>query len=194
MLFACIAVETHPIGGITFFYIFSYILSYEREFLWFKNVKGFLLAAAGLLAGALMYYALHHQEIGNTASVMLGKSQDLQDKNFLAAHFWGRNSYAYRYFPELILFATSFIAHFAYYRKKDFFFPLTVVMLVISTFVFRRGNPHYALFIYPAFLLLTVHTTAAINAKYQPLRWLVIGWLLLMLPQYLLSGMAQCAW
>lgn len=185
MLIACAAVETHPIGGITFFYILAYVLCHERKILFLQDWKALLQAGAGLTAGFIIYLALHHQEFGQAAGVLLGKSQDLQDRNFLAAHFWGRDSFRFRYLPELALFAAAFIAHFIIYRKKDFYFPLTVMLLVLSTFIFRRGNPHYAVFVYPAFLMLTVHVFGRKRPGYFRPEYLLTAWLLFMLPQYL---------
>jgi hypothetical protein len=175
---ACAAVETHPIGGITFLYILSYVLCYEREFLF--NPLKWISSIFGLLLGAGLYFGLHHQDLGSLSTVM--SSHETPKTNFLAAHFWGRHSYFFRYLPELLLFITAFIMHFFIYRKKDFFFPFIVVMMILSTYIFKRGNAHYALFAYPAFLLLTVHTVAGMRIK---LVYLVTFWILLMLPQYL---------
>jgi hypothetical protein len=183
ILSACIAIETHPIGGITLLYILSYTLCYDRKF--FVSKKAILMAALALIIGILMYVSLHYTELGKLAFLVTKAQESHQSSNFLAAHFWGRGSYPYRYLPELLLFATAFIMHFIIYRKKDFFFPLTVLLMIISPFIFKRGNFHYAIFTYPAFLMLTVHAFAGIQQKRFHLYFLLVGWLLLLLPQYL---------
>ncbi len=179
---ACVAVETHPIGGICFFYLLGYSIFYERDLLLFKDWRGVLSCSAGLLCGLGLYFALHHEGLGSLGSVLLSKTEG-GSSNFLAAHFRGRNSFPWRYWPELLLFILAFAGNFAIYGRKRLFLPVLATLLVLSSFVFKRGNFHYAVFAYPAFLMLLVDSFAGV--KFLKLRHLVALWLLLMLPQYL---------
>lgn len=185
MLIACVAVETHPIGLIAFFYLAAYVIFYDRELLLFKNKRSVLWTLAGVATGSVLYFILHGSELKNLSSSIEAGTNVSGYSNFLAVHFWGRTNFRFRYWPELAMFISAFFLHFAVFRKKYLFFPVMAIFVVLSSFILKRANCNYAVFAYPAFLLLTVHAFGGLKIKFFDVRLLVAGWLFLMLPQYL---------
>ncbi len=177
---ACIAVETHPVGICGICYPAAYLLCCRREVFDLRHPGAFLRMAAGGLCGILLYLLLHWSTLAELLPVLSNATSGRS--NFLYAHFFGRSSYPWRYLPELLLFAAAFAGHFLVFGRRKFFFPLTVLLFLLFSFLIARGNFHYALFAYPAFLLLTVNLVDRLDRAVPVL--LALGWLLLMLPQY----------
>ncbi|MBN2640480.1 MAG: hypothetical protein JXR78_02385 [Victivallales bacterium] len=182
MLSACVAVETHPIGVITFFYLASYVFCFEQDILFLRKKKELGQIAAGVFCGIVIYLLLHYNNLsGLQATLNSGTSSG--PSNFLAAHFWGRSSYWFRFIPELVIFIAAYGFHFVFFKKEKIFFPLTALMILVSSFLLRRGNFHYAVFAYPAFLMLAVNT---FSRPVHGMKLLLLLWMLLMIPQYAL--------
>lgn len=183
-LCVCICMETHPIGVLVSAYLLASVLTDRSLF----NKKQILLLFAGGLAGTLVYfliYGIHFSEL----TEMLQYATGAKD-NFLYMHFAGRKSFPQRFLPELILFSVSgFIVAADCIRRKKLSFPLTAsILLVGESFIVRRGNFHYALFCYPAFIFLMTEACAVLENRYPRFRkipWCLIGFFLLMFPQYL---------
>jgi hypothetical protein len=180
-LAACIAIETHPIGGLVFGYLATYAYIFDKELLRLENPRGILGLIAGGLLGLCGYLGLHYNELANLRT-MFGALPE--SSNFLYAHFFGRSSFPWRYWPDLFIFITAGgVAVYRGFKRRQITFPLLASLLLIAgSFVFRRSNFHYALFCYPAFLMLAIES-------FGSLRWKNISWLLLIflgfqLPQY----------
>ena len=182
-LTACIAVETHPIGITAFCYLGAWLLCFDRECLTQTGWRRSAALIAGCLCGTALYLFLHHDELG--ALRAMGANAE-SGGNFLVAHFFGRASFPWRYWPDLALFAIALAGHFRVFGYRKPFFLLTVMFLIGVSLILRRGNFHYALFCYPAFLLLTVNLAGHLGDKILLAVWL--GWIGLMLPQYLYLG------
>ncbi len=182
-LTACIAVETHPIGITAFCYLGAWLLCFDRACLTPAGCRRGIALVAGGLCGAAVYFILHHGELG--ALRAMGASAE-GGGNFLIAHFFGRASFPWRYWPDLALFVAALIGHFCVFGRRKSFFLVTIVFLIGVSLLLRRGNFHYALFCYPAFLLLTVNLAGCLGEKVLLAVW--IGWIGLMLPQYLYLG------
>ncbi|MBE6371567.1 MAG: hypothetical protein E7055_05785 [Lentisphaerae bacterium] len=181
VLVLCLAVETHPIGIMGGCYLAAYAASYDRELFRLKNWKALLRIAAGGFAGFGFYLLMHHSELFNISDL----SQVLDaPSNFLYMHFFGRGHFPWRYWPDLFLFAAAaiWIVH-SCLRDKKLSFPLNAsVFLLLASFLIRRGNFHYALFCYPAFLMLAEEAFGKLNVKKIPL--LLLFWIGLQLPQF----------
>ncbi|MEI6972017.1 MAG: hypothetical protein WCL44_10935 [bacterium] len=181
ILVACVAVETHPIGITAFCYLGAYLLACRREVLldW-KRPRALLLMIAGGLCGVALYVGLHHSELASMGAMVQNATRERG--NFLYMHFFGRGSLPWRYLPELLLFVAALVAHFIVFRRRKAFFPIAVAMLLACSMLIRRGNFHYALFAYPAFLLLTANVAGRLSRALPAL--LAVGWLVLMVPQF----------
>lgn len=180
-LAACIAIETHPIGGLAFGYLAAYVYIFDKELLRLENRKGLLWLAAGGLVGFCGYLGLHYNEISHLRG-MFGALPE--SSNFLYAHFFGRNSFPWRYWPDMFIFIAA--GGFAVYRgvlRRQITFPLLASLLLIAeSFVFRRSNFHYALFCYPAFLMLAVESFG--NLRWKNISLLLLVFMCFQLPQY----------
>lgn len=180
-LAACIAIETHPIGGLVFGYLAAYAYIFDKELFRLENRKGLLGLIAGGLLGLCGYLGLHCNELSHLRG-MFGALPE--SSNFLYAHFFGRNSFPWRYWPDLFIFiaAGGFAVYRGYIQRKVSFPLLASLLLIAGSFVFRRSNFHYALFCYPAFLMLAVESFG--NLRWKNISWLLLVFMCFQLPQY----------
>jgi len=180
-LAACIAIETHPIGGLVFGYMAAYAYIFDKELLRLKKQKGMLPLIAGGLLGLCGYVGLHFNELSNLRAMFDALPES---SNFLYEHFFGRNSFRWRYWPDLFIFIAA--GGWAIYRsskRRQMTFPLLAsLFLVAGSFAFRRSNFHYALFCYPAFLMLAVESFGSL--RWKNISWLLFFFLGVLLPQY----------
>lgn len=149
---ACLAIETHPIGGVSFFYLFSYWLCYQRDLIWKKRF--WFQCLAGLFIGGGLYTVLHFSELNHFSDIyptIKGASHD----NFIYAFFY--QNQAWQYIEDLVFFSLALLVYFLRINQKRMYFLILLCCVMLSSFVFRRANPHYAIFFYPALFLFAIH-------------------------------------
>ena len=182
LLTLCLAVETHPIGILGGCYLAAWTVVYDRDLLRLKNLSGLFRLIAGGMAGFGIYLLLHASELRNFGAMLnsIGPQE-----NFLTMHFFGREHFAWRYWPDLLIFSAA--AVWGVIRlvsdKKCSFALASTFFLLAGSLVIRRGNFHYALFCYPAFLMLAWETFGRFELKKIPL--ILALWAGLQLPQFL---------
>ncbi len=183
MVMAWISLETHPIGAVVFFLMAAVFWARQSRHIppLPKFPRILTLSLGGFAVGALYYVVLYPANLSQLPSILVQGNQmgDHSTQNFLFDYFF--HSKYHRHFIEFVLFL---VCAFEFFRKKIFkndplVLPLTVSLLLF-TFIFRRPMYHYALYFYPAFLLML--------AKVFEVRWsltlLTLGLLGLLLPQY----------
>ncbi|MBO4648306.1 MAG: hypothetical protein J5806_09140 [Lentisphaeria bacterium] len=182
LLTLCLAVETHPIGILGGCYLAAWTVVYDRDLLRLKDPSGLFRLIAGGLAGLGIYLLLHASELRNFGTML--DSMDAP-ANFLLMHFFGREHFAWRYWPDLALFLAAAVWSLIRLAvdKKNSFALASTLFLLAGSLVIRRGNFHYALFCYPAFLMLAGETFGHFELKRIPL--LLVLWAGLQLPQFL---------
>lgn len=181
VLILCLAIETHPIGILGICYLAAYTAVYDQELIQMKNWNALLRIAAGGIAGIGFYLLLHHAELIHLKDLF----QVLDaSSNFLYMHFFGRGHFPWRYWPDLLLFLAAAVwTGQKCRREKKWSFPLIAVFfLLVASFVIRRGNFHYALFCYPAFLMLVLEAFGSLNFKKISL--LLVFWAGFQMPQF----------
>jgi hypothetical protein len=182
MVIACVAIESHPMGLIVFFYIAAY--SIFRTFPASPQKKPafkFPAIGAGLLVGCFYFAWLHWNSLSNYFSIASHYDYSFENKihNFLFDYFF-ETKYL-RHIPELVLILVGLIFYFT--RKihlSDRFMGAFVLGVVVFSLLLKRPNFHYAIFCYPAFLLLILRM-AEIT---WDLRKTMLGLLFLLVPQY----------
>lgn len=154
--FSVVALEIHPVGVVVFFFMASVtaarLISGEaRELRWFRPLVWFTI---GLGAGSLYYLSLHAAHLGSLPMVLsLGNTGASEVNNILFEYFF-KTKYL-RHIPELmaVVACAVFFVHKRYHRE-DPLVPVFFVASLVFTLVIRRPNFMYAIYVYPAFLLL----------------------------------------
>ncbi|HVZ80628.1 MAG TPA: hypothetical protein VHE12_07495 [bacterium] len=181
-----LAAETHPTGGVV---ALSYVLAVVfggREFLghWLK--KPWSVVGPILLGGVLSvaYFVwLHADVLARLPSFLLQSNSPRggQFPNLLFVYFF--QTKFLRHLPELAVFL---VAVFFYFKKglarSNLFLTALFGLSFLLSLILRHPNFHYAIFCFPAFLLLTLQMAERLGRT----GWLLIGWLVLLAPQYLM--------
>jgi len=180
-LAAILAVENHPIGCVAFLYMAALALARLKPGLERKRViAGTLLLGVGAMLGVVVYVALHYKSLGAAAgSVAYNVRASFGIPNFLY-HYYFKTKYL-RHVPELVITVAAFALYLARRFWRDDRFPLLAALaLAASSFLIRRANFHYAVFAYPAFVLLWVY----VGERWRRPTALLGLVLVLLLPQY----------
>lgn len=178
-IISVIALETHIMGGlIAGIYVLAYLLT---RCLNKENFSAWCLYSLGIIVGSIYYLAFHFNELSHLIPIILHSRETDQviSPNLLYDYFF-KTKYL-RHIPELILILISlfiFITKKLYKHEK--FVPILLFLLLCSTIIIGRTNHHYALYIYPAFILLIVITAQYIRHAYLS----VLLIFMLVLPQY----------
>lgn len=179
---AMIACETHPAGVFVLAYVAS-IAAYE----WvevepglrplFRRCWAFI---PGCLVGLTYYFVMHYQFLSAGREAMAGYHVfDGEVKNILFAYYF--KSKMLRHIPELVLIGVAawvFISRSIYAKEK--FAGIFALVMVVTSFIVPYPNAHYALYFYPAFILLVLVTFERIGRLNLVLALL----LALLVPQY----------
>jgi len=157
ILLAMIALETHPVGAISFFWVLATFADQKNRLYVKKQAKRVIIHSFfGLVLGLLIYLSLHYKHVHLLSEMPRGVGSLMQPKyNFLYVHFF-MTKYL-RHLPELILITGVLVFYIAkgYYRQTPFIFALITAM-IMYIIVINRPNPQYAVLVYPPFLLLLI--------------------------------------
>ena len=175
---AILAGETHPYGAVSFMYILGYCVLlvprlWPQPKLLIKNVVVFL---SGMALGIGYYLLLH--------GVYLSQAESLDGRiggNVIWAYLFGFR-FSWRHLPEALIWMVALGSFLAAQRwKTDRFLLPFLVLTILFSVIFPRGNFHYMIYLYPPLILLILT-----EAKHRKLtNWLVLGLLLFLLPQYI---------
>jgi hypothetical protein len=177
---AVLAFETHPMGAMGAFYVAAGVVSEwlaggeaRQSLKW--RVADLLL---GGLLGAGVYVGLHWAHWPKLAGLVSG-ANPTPPGAFLYEYFF-RTKYL-RHLPELALIATALVAFGARgaWRRHAFASGL-LALTALSLLFLRRSNFHYAIYVYPAFLVVGVAVLALPNR----LGLGAVALAALLLPQY----------
>lgn len=179
-----LAAETHPTGGIiSAFYIgaaFAVDAELRRKWMehpWRKGAWFFL----GLAISATYFSWLHWDILLRLPAFLLANNKAAKGmvSNLLFAYFF--ETKFFRHVPELGVFLAAGILYFKrkLFRTEPFLNALLAFSLLFSL-VLRHPNFHYALYCYPAFLLICLRVAEDLRG----MGWLMAGWGLLLVPQY----------
>jgi hypothetical protein len=114
--------------------------------------RALLLLAAGLLLGAAGYAALHGRHLGKLVAVVTANNPG-SPGGYLGDYFF-KTRYL-RHLPELALIVAGAIVFLVRGGPRRYpFVAWLLAVTVLSLCVFRRPNFHYALYPYPAFVLV----------------------------------------
>jgi hypothetical protein len=183
MAVAWIGLETHPIGAVAFFLMAAAFWAPRPLHLppRPKISRIWILSSAGFGLGALYYLLLHSDGLAQLPQSLLSQNQlsGQSVQNFMFDYFF--HSKYHRHLLELALLV---FCAWEFFRYKIFLKDPLIITLSISlllfTLIFRRPQYHYALYFYPAFLLIVARV---FEARWN-LRWMVWGFLAALLPQY----------
>ena len=180
VLTACVAVESHPMGIMAFFYVAAAALSGGR----WRNIlkrRSLIELLSGFLLGAAYYLWLHGTALaGLGQTVAEGNTQVGRTLNNYLYDYFFKTKYL-RHLPELgLILAGVFLYGKNRFWKDNSFAWILFWVTVVSTLLLSRPNFHYALYAYPAFLLLIL----VVAEKKERLKAGLVLFLLLLLPQY----------
>jgi hypothetical protein len=184
MLMAWLSIESHPVGLITFFYLAALFFSSQSLIHSFIENKTSVLVKTliGFLIGAGGFYLFHQEALGQLPSLLQQKNipHDLKAYGPLYSYFF--ETKYFRHLPELALLGIALFLFFkkGLYRRENFTLIFFIFIAVGAVFI-RRPNFHYALFFYPALLILLLRTSEAMGR----LKVTFLFFLLLLLSQYL---------
>jgi hypothetical protein len=177
---AVLALEIHPMGMMAFVYMAAYLAAWPERLT--SSLRRLVSTAAwlglGLAVGVGYYLALHWQGLAGVGQVLdRATATDVDVNNYLYNYFL-KTKY-YRHLPELALFVAALVV---YWRKgwfrDDRFVGLFVGAVVLSSLLVRRPNFLYAVYAYPAFLLLAVYVAHRFGVR-RLLVGATVGFLLL---------------
>ena len=182
-LCATAAVENHPMGVMSLLYILALGMSQARTLLADRKTlarrAGFFFLGLGI--GAAGYLCLHGRFVHYVSEVFRKENlgQGARVGNFLVEYFL-RTKY-YRHLPELVLILASLGVFLAHRRYRQRPFPLILLGVMLgSTILIRHPSFHYAVYVYPAFLLIVM---SAFPSPRQ-LAGALLTAMILLVPQY----------
>ncbi len=178
----CMAVETHPMGIITGFYILSYIVAERKLFFgkpqqWRKALGPLIM---GLILGIGYYLALHAHVLNleRLEKTLLDNRNNAKElPNYLITYF--AQTEWYLHFWEFFLMLGTVIWYLVKkgWRQNNFV-GWFLIFMIISTFVTGRPNRVYMVFIFPAFHLMLLFM-AEQSGKLKAITYLLLGIFLL---------------
>jgi hypothetical protein len=179
---AMVALEIHPVGVAVFFFIGSavaagWVSGGEPAVPWRRAAPRF---AAGVAAGCAYYVALHASFLGLLPAALARGNLDGSERSNILFEYFFKTRYL-RHIPELIAIAGC--AVYAAWKRpvRDTpFVPVFFLAAILFVLAVRRPNFMYAIYLYPAFLLLLLRVFEGRGRL-----GLAVGLLLLyLLPQY----------
>ncbi|BAP57180.1 hypothetical protein THII_2883 [Thioploca ingrica] len=161
ILFAFIAIETHPIGSISLFINLAVLLekNYQEDII--KNWQRILLKVTLALLISLSVYLYFHYDYLYKITAIKAASQPFLDVFIYKYYFL---STYYRTFPELVLILISvyFYISKGLYKTNSILLHLFIAVIIFSLLI-GRGNVAYAVLLYPIFWLLIFSLFIHIN-------------------------------
>jgi hypothetical protein len=186
MLIAWMALESHPIGIMAFFYIGAVFLAspdLRRDFRE-RPLSNSMRSSLGFLLGALGFALLHYEVLSRLPGLLAQKNLPVQINSYGPLFEYFFLTKYLRHLPELLLIAAALVLFFKKkIFKQDRFTCFFLISIGVAILLIRRPNFHYALFFYPPFLLLFL--TTAESLKRLPI--ILLSLWLFMMPQYLLA-------
>lgn len=174
----CMAVETHPMGIITGFYILAYIAAERKLFfgeaqVWRKALGPLLI---GLVVGIGYYLALHAHVLNpeRLQKTLLDNRNNAKElPNYLITYF--AQTEWYLHFWEFFLMLGTIIWFLVKKGwRQNAFIGWFLIFMILSTFVTGRPNRVYMVFIFPAFHLMLLYM-ADQAGKLKGITYLLVG-------------------
>ena len=156
------AAETHIMGIIGGFYMLAYLLYKRANFYGNPNQFSKLLvnSGMGLLLGIGYYWLLHQDTFvwSNMLTLISSKTNMVSPfNNYLLTYFtdfdWQNHVLEF----ILLMVTTTLFFKNKLYRKNQFI-SIFLLVLILSTFLTRRENRNYMIYVFPAILLMYGYT------------------------------------
>jgi hypothetical protein len=164
---AAVGMEIHPMGLMALVYIAACAAAWPERIAGSRRRLVVTAGSLGLgLAIGLGYYLVLHWEglTGLGQALARATSEDTSVNNYLYYYFL-KTKY-YRHLPELALFVAALVVYWRRgWFRDDRFVGLFVAAVVLSSLLVRRPNFLYAVYAYPAFLLLVVYTAERLGVR-----------------------------
>ncbi len=181
-IFGMLGLETHPMGISGFFYCLAYFIWQHRSYLSDKKtlMKSLVLFFLGITVGIAIYLSLHYKTLLNIGGELNHFSGTGASSNYLFKYFF--QSKLQRNLPEFLIFSGITVIYFVKkLYKTEKFSIIFLITLLCQSFLLPRGNANYAVFAFPALLLLLVQVSFYLKKT----NLMLILVLLLLLPQYI---------
>jgi hypothetical protein len=181
-LLSAMAIEIHPVGISALLYIAALFVAEQDASArtWRSAVRIILWLSAGLFIGVLYCYLLHAQHLSLLPKTILHGNTGGNEVNNILFEYFFKTKY-FRHIPELIaIVAAAAVFLFKRHYRDTRLVPALFVVCILFTLVIRRPNFMYTIYVYPAFLLLTLW----MSEKYNVLRQVAVILLLYLIPQY----------
>jgi hypothetical protein len=182
-LICAVSIELHPVGAITICYPAALMISSavlgDKQWSSIFRQSGFLFL--GGLTGLLYYLALHYRALPLLVSGLQAAGGSSQHFDNALVQYFFHTKYM-RHLPELAVMLMASAVYIIRKRwKSDPFAGILFMLTVLFIFIIRRPNFMYAVFVYPAFLLLVMSALKGIIKPY----YICIALLLYLVPQYM---------
>ncbi len=162
-----LAFENHPMGATSFFYMLGYAIYRRKELFGDKKelLKKLGLFFSGIAAGVIYYFALHGEYIS---------FQKIESIYSRANSFSGSRSrfsnYIHYYFHHnkkwLLFFLFSILVYLKKRLYKENALPLFLLISVLaSSLILKRASYHYAVYMFPPLLLITIQAFAKMKVE-----------------------------
>lgn len=168
---AILAMESHIMGVVTFFYYLSHFISEHLGAKTFKSKEEFksvinktspliIQSITGVFIGFGIYAALHFQTFNWSflKEIVVTKADMVSPvNNYILAYFTDFDWI--HHIPEFVLlFGTLFIYAKHKIYKQSKYLTVLMVVLLISTLITRRENRNYFIYLVPALLMFYFYT------------------------------------
>jgi len=173
-ILSMLAIESHIMGVVSLFYYLSYFIYSEKKHFTARfsykdfradNALPLTKSMLGFAVGIIIYMSLHYKvfDLEQLSNIVRSKSDMVSPvNNYILAYFTDFDWYYH--LPEMALFITTIVLYLrnGLYRKN----PLLLIMLVVlvfSTFITRRENRNYFIYLVPAVMMFYFYTYRAIG-------------------------------
>jgi hypothetical protein len=153
-----IATESHIMGAVGVFYMLAYAVYKKEELLFdkknFLKMSGWM--AAGFAAAGAYYMSLHWSSFNlQELEALVGGKRDMSSplNNYILTYFTDFDWYRHLWELGLLGVATVLYIKKGFFRENRFLL-IFLLALVVSTFITRRENSNYFVYIFPVFLLM----------------------------------------
>lgn len=156
------AVETHIMGIIGLFYMLAYTLYKRKDYYDNSQEIGRLLIGSsfGLALGVGYYLSLHWDTFSLVEMIALvnGKKDMVSPlNNYILTYFTDFDWYNHLLEFGLLVGTTVLFLKNKLYKDNEFI-TLFLIVLVLSTFLTRRENRNYIIYVFPAILMMYCYT------------------------------------
>jgi len=189
---ATVAIEIHPVGISALLFMGTVVIARPERSDKDKTISltDILWVGAGVGVGVVYYLALHASNLGLLPLVLTQGNTGGSEVNNILFEYYFKTKHL-RHIPELIIIlicAGWYV--FKRYDRENRFIPVFFIASLLFTLIIRRPNFMYAIYVYPAFLLLIFWTFE----RHGRLVLAAVLLLFYLLPQYAFVFVQNRSW